>query len=164
MSDFYDFAQWLYDSEFGTALRESQYVFPLVEGTHLLGLAFSVGLLALVDLRLAGVWLRDAPVQEVLTQLRPFIIAGFVVTFATGLLLFSALSIKLLAGPVFPVKFFFIFLAGVNFLWFELGLAPHAAEWANRSFPPLKVRVAGWTSLALWSVVVMSGRLIPYLG
>jgi hypothetical protein len=164
MSVLYDFAQLLYDSEFGTALRESQYAFPLVEGIHLLGLAFSVGLLAIVDLRLAGVWLRDEPLLDVLAQLRPFILAGFVVTFATGFLLFWALSIKLLANPAFPVKFGFILLAGANFLWFELGLAPRAAEWANRPIPPLEVRIAGWTSLALWSVVVMAGRLIPYLG
>ncbi|HMK89700.1 MAG TPA: DUF6644 family protein [Methylocystis sp.] len=164
MSVLYDFAQLLYDSDFGTALRESQYAFPVIEGTHLLGLAFSVGLLAIVDLRLAGVVLKDAPLLDVLRQLRPFIIGGFILTFATGSLLFWALSIKLLVNPAFPVKFLFILLAGANFLWFELGLAPGAVEWANHAIPPIKVRVAGWTSLVLWSVVVMAGRLIPYLG
>lgn len=164
MSAFYNFAQLLYDSDVGTALRESQYAFPVVEGTHLLGLAFSVGLLAIVDLRLAGVWLREEPLPDVLAQLRPFIVVGFIATFATGFLLFWALSIKLLENPAFPVKFIFILLAGANFLWFELALAPRASEWADRPIPPGKVRLAGWTSLVLWSAVVMAGRLIPYLG
>jgi hypothetical protein len=62
------------------------------------------------------------------------------------------------------VKLIFIGLAGVNFLWFEVGVMRGAAEWSDRPFPPARVRVAGWTSLALWSVVVISGRLIPYLG
>jgi len=164
MSALYDFAQFLYDSDFGTALRESQYAFPVVEGVHLLGLAFSVGLLAIVDLRLAGVLLRDEPLLYVMSQLRPFIFGGFVLTFASGFLLFWALSIKLLPNPAFPVKFVFILLAGANFLWFELGVAPGAADWATRPVPPVEVRAAGWTSLFLWSVVMMAGRLIPYLG
>ena len=164
MSAFYDFAQLLYDSDFGTALRESQYAFPIIEGTHLLGLAFSVGLLAIVDLRLAGVLLREEPLLSVLRALRPFVLAGFVLTFATGFLLFWALSIKLLANPIFAIKFVFILLAGANFLWFELVLAPKASEWADDPLPPRNVRAAGWTSLVLWTLVVMAGRLIPYLG
>jgi hypothetical protein len=164
MSAFYDIAQALYDSDFGTALRESQYAFPVVEGIHLLGLAFSVGLLAIVDLRLAGVLLRETPVFYVLRQLRPFIIAGFTATFTTGVLLFWAMSIKLLSNPALPVKFVFILLAGINFLWFERRLAPQAGDWQDHAIPPAQVRVAGWTSLVLWSVVVMAGRLIPYLG
>jgi len=164
MSALHDFAQLLYDSDTGTALRESQYAFPIVEGTHLLGLAFSVGLLAIVDLRLAGVLLREEPLLSVLGALRPFVVAGFVLTFATGFLLFWALSIKLVANPIFAIKFLFILLAGVNFLWFELVLAPKASEWGDGPVPPPRVRAAGWTSLVLWSLVVMSGRLIPYLG
>ncbi len=155
----------LYDSDFGTALRESQYAFPVVEGVHLLGLAFSVGLLAFVDLRLAGVLLRDEPVLRVLGQLRPFILGGFAITFTTGVLLFWAMSIKLLPNPIFPVKLIFILLAGVNFLWFEFGVGARRCrmEAIVRSLLSW-ARVAGWTSLVLWSVVVISGRLIPYLG
>ncbi|WP_026191741.1 DUF6644 family protein [Methylosinus sp. LW4] len=164
MSTLYDLAQALYDSDFGTALRESQYAFPFVEGIHLLGLSFSVGLLAIVDLRLAGILLRDVPGLYLLRQLRPFIVGGFIATFATGVLLFWAMSIKLLSNPALPVKFVFILLAGINFLWFERRLAPSAGDWAERAILPTKVRIAGWTSLVLWSVVVMAGRLIPYLG
>jgi len=43
-----EIAQQLYDSQLGTALRESVYAFPIVEGLHLIGLAFSVGLLFLL--------------------------------------------------------------------------------------------------------------------
>ena len=52
-----EFADLLYDSELGTSLRESIYAYPIVEGIHLIGLAFSVGLLFFVDLRLLGLFL-----------------------------------------------------------------------------------------------------------
>src|SRR4051812_20980332 len=44
--------QWLYDTEIGTGIRASVWVFPIIEGTHLLGIALSVGLLCWFDLRL----------------------------------------------------------------------------------------------------------------
>ncbi len=49
-----EFLQVLHDSQIGTDLRESLYMFPLVEGIHLIGLAVSIGLLFLADLRLVG--------------------------------------------------------------------------------------------------------------
>ena len=47
-----EFSQVLYDSEIGTGIRESLFVYPAIEGFHLLSLAFSVGLIVLTDLRL----------------------------------------------------------------------------------------------------------------
>ena len=82
------FAQVLYDSEIGTAIRESLFVFPFIEGTHLLTLSISVGLIALVDLRLVGLFFRDTPASQLIRQLRPWLLGGFAVQFVTGLLLF----------------------------------------------------------------------------
>ena len=49
-----EFLQLLHDSQLGTALRESYFAFPIVEGIHLIGLAVSIGLIAFTDLRLIG--------------------------------------------------------------------------------------------------------------
>src|SRR5262249_49198778 len=57
--------QWLYDSKIGAGIRESVWVFPIIEGTHLLGIALSVGLLCWFDLRLMGFVFRDQPVSKV---------------------------------------------------------------------------------------------------
>ena len=52
-----ELCQWLQDLQWATALRESEWMFPIVEGTHLLALAISVGTLMIIDLRLAGFFL-----------------------------------------------------------------------------------------------------------
>ena len=54
-------ATWL-----GQRIAESTVMFPALEGVHLLGLALSVGLIALTDLRLLGWLLRDVPADAVL--------------------------------------------------------------------------------------------------
>lgn len=158
-----EFSQLLYDSEFGTALRESVYLFPLIEGLHLIGLAVSIGLLFFVDLRLLGWFLPQLPVAQLLHPLRPWLLGGFAVTFVTGLLLFVATASKIVVLPVFFYKLGFIALAGLNALWFERRWGRDVAAWGSVETPPNPVRFAGAASLTLWSLVVIAGRLIPYL-
>lgn len=158
-----EWSQVLYDSELGTALRESVYLFPLIEGLHLIGLAVSVGLLLFVDLRLLGWFLPELAVAQLLHPLRPWLLSGFAVTFVTGILLFIAAASKIVVLPVFYFKLAFIVLAGLNALWFERKWGGEVKAWGNAPQPPAAVRFAGATSLTLWSLVVIAGRLIPYL-
>lgn len=154
--------QWLEDTEPATALRESIYMFPLLEGTHLLGLALSVGLIIFTDLRLMGVWFRRVPVQAILTQLRPWVLWGFVATFVSGIVLFASSAVSMAHNPAFLFKLGFIVLAGINALVFEVKFGARVAAWSQQPRLPKGVRLAGFTSLTLWVVVIAFGRLIPY--
>jgi len=154
--------QWLQDTEPATALRESIYMFPLLEGTHLLGLALSVGLIVFTDLRLIGVWFRHVPVAAILQQLRPWVLWGFVATFVSGILLFASEAASMAHNPAFLLKLLFILLAGINALVFEVRFGARVVAWSQHARFPQGVRVAGWTSLTLWVVVIAFGRLIPY--
>lgn len=158
-----EFSQQLYDSEIGTALRESIYAFPIVEGLHLIGLAFSVGLLFFVDLRLLGVFLPKVRIEDLLQPLRPWILGGFFTTFVTGALLFAAAASKVILLAVFFYKLLFIALAGVNALVFEIKWGRKISALNQTAALPVGIKWAGFTSLFLWSLVVITGRLIPYL-
>ena len=157
-----DLLQKMYDSSLGSALSESLYIYPLVEGTHLLSLALSFGLILFTDLRLIGLFLRDVPVSQVLQQLRPLLLIGFALTFISGILLTFAAGPGLLATPLFPLKLLFIFIAGLNALWFEIKFGRTVTAWGNDSVFPAGAKIAGWASLISWSLVVILGRLIPY--
>lgn len=156
-----DFLQQLQDSALGVALSESIYMYPLVEGTHLISLVFSFGLIVLTDLRLIGFFLPSVPVSEVLAKLRPWLLGGFVVTFITGFLLVFVNGPTLVHTWVFPLKLLLIVIAGLNAIWFEIKFGRRAAEWTTRA--PKGAKLAGWVSLTTWSLVVVCGRLIPYL-
>jgi hypothetical protein len=154
--------QAMYDSHLGTSLAESLYAYPLVEGTHLLSLAFSFGLIVVTDLRLIGICLRQIPVDQVLHQLRPWLLGGFLVTFVTGILLTFASGPDLLESPIFPLKILLILLAGLNAIWFEYKFGRNISYWSEQLIFPRGARLAGWISLISWSAVVILGRLIPY--
>lgn len=158
-----EFANVLYDSELGTSLRESIYAYPIVEGIHLIGLAFSVGLLFFVDLRLLGLFLPNIAISALFKPLRPLILFSFTVTMVTGVLLFVAAAPKIITLDVFFYKLIFIALAGVNALLFELKWGKRIDEWEFEKLLPKGVQYAGGVSLFLWSLVLISGRLIPYL-
>lgn len=157
-----DIAQLLTDSALGTSIRESVYAYPLIEGLHLIGLTFSVGLILFVDLRLLGVFLRNVPVTDVLRPLRPWLLTGFALTFSTGILLFTSDAAKFINLWIFPLKILFIALAGINALWFESRWGAKAESWQIFALPK-QVKIAAFTSITLWSAVVVAGRLIPYL-
>lgn len=157
-----ELALQLSESAFGTYLRESLILFPLIEGIHLLGLALSFGLIFFTDLRLIGVFLPQVPVSQVLSQLRRWIFTGFALTFATGILLFWAEADSLVKNPAFLVKVLALVAAVINALLFEFRWGKLGAVWVDQAATPRAARLAGWLSLSLWGVVTISGRLIPY--
>ena len=60
-----EICQWIQNLGWATSLRESEWAFPIVEGTHVIALSLSVGTLLLMDLRLAGVLFRKERVSDV---------------------------------------------------------------------------------------------------
>lgn len=157
-----DVLQRVQDSDLAANFLGSQYAYPLVESLHVLGLALSVGLLAIADLRLIGTVLRRQPVEDSLPLLRPWMLAGFALMFATGLLLFATQAAKLVVNPLFQAKMLFVALAGANALYFELKLGRSVAAWPNPLSPPAAAKFAGLASLGCWAAVILFGRWIAY--
>lgn len=155
-------AQWLEATTLGTALRESLLVFPIVEGTHLLALGVSVGTIAIVDLRLLGITMRQERVSDVMGQLLPWSIAGFIVMVVTGVLLLWANATLVYVSPWFRLKMLLLLLAGANVLIYELTIHQRIAEWDRAPTPPMSARIAGFCSLLLWALVIGAGRTMAY--
>jgi hypothetical protein len=58
------FCEWLAATDGSTALRESLFMYPLVESSHVLFLLLFVGMTVIWDLRLLGLLLTQVPVTE----------------------------------------------------------------------------------------------------
>ena len=157
--------QWchrLQDTTFATSLRESGYFYPLIEGSHVLGLALSVGTVMWFDLRLAGVAWKKSPVSAVFSQLRPIMLTGFGIMFVTGALLFSARASEAFSSSYFRIKMALLVLGGLNLALFHVTIDRRRAEWDMDDPPPLGARVAGVVSLFLWFAVIAAGRIMAY--
>src|SRR5947208_16585750 len=101
-------AETIESTPIGTAIAESRYAFPAIEGTQLIALSISLGLIFLTDLRLIGVLLRHVPITDGLRHFRLYVLSGFAVVFLTGGLLFWAEAVTVLESPATVFKFAFM--------------------------------------------------------
>jgi uncharacterized membrane protein len=156
------FFQWLQNSDFGTALRESQYAYPIVMASHLTGMALFGGMILMTDLRLLGLVMRGSSVSDVVIQLRPWKRAGLVMVAGCGILLAWAKAEEYYANPFFWTKLTLLLLVGVHALVFRKSVYNNTAELDRAPVMPVQAKVAACLSLALWIGLVSAGRLIGY--
>ena len=156
------FFGWLGDSPWSVALHESQYAYSIIESIHVWTLALFFGLVVMFDLRLLGLTMRKVPVSEVVGRLLPWTIVGFVIMVITGSLLFFAIPLRSYQNLFFRFKMILLVLAGLNVWLFHARVYPKIAGWDVDAIPPSRARIAGGVSLALWTCIVVSGRMIAY--
>ena len=156
------FCQWLADTSGSIALHESLFMYPLVESTHVLTLCLFLGMAIMLDLRLLGLTLRGVPITEIKRRLGPWMVAGFVVMVMTGVLLFYAIPVRSYQSVFFRVKVVALILAGLNAWAFHATIDRRVEEWDRDPKPPRAARRAGATSLVLWAIIVVAGRMIAY--
>lgn len=154
--------QWLNDSYVGTGIRESTYLFPIIETIHVLGITLLVGTVSVVDLRLLGIVLRNEKFSDVLGQILPVTWCGFAVMFSSGFLLFWSEAAKSYGNPAFRIKLVLLFLAGLNPLIFHSTIYRTVREWDTASVAPLQARLSAIFSLTLWGAIIVAGRAIAY--
>jgi hypothetical protein len=154
--------QVLYDSHFGTYIRESDYAFSIIESVHVLAITLLVGTIALLDLRMLGVVLRGVAVTRIARTVFPLTWSGFAVMAVSGFLLFWAEAAKNYGNPAFRIKIILLLLVGVNPLIFHTTIYRRVQEWELLEVSPWRARGAALISLLLWSGIIVSGRMIAY--
>jgi len=136
--------------------------FPLIEGSHILALSISVGLIVILDLRFLGLAFPGEPVSRVMKQVMPWSLLGFAVMLITGLLLFMTQAEKAYGNTFFRIKLLLLLLAGLNALYYQLRFYPKMREWDIALRTPVGVRVCAVLSLVLWVGVIACGRTMAY--
>jgi hypothetical protein len=152
------FFEWCEASAIGNAIRQSLWLFPVIEAVHLLGLCLLGGAVLVVDLRMLGVGLRQ-PIPEIARDARPWLIAAIVVMLATGTALFLSEAIKCYYNTSFWVKITTLPFAILITLMVRDRIARKAGTTTNTT-----TRVVGFTSIVLWVVVAAAGRWIGFSG
>jgi hypothetical protein len=153
--------EWIGNTSLSVGIRESTWTYPIIESVHVLGLTLFLGLLLLWDTRLLGFVLRRVPVSSLWRQLFPWITFGAIIITISGTLLFWSDPVKFYGNVFFRVKVLALLLAAANAAAYHLGIERRLVEWDTAS-TPRAAKIAGATSIAMWTVVVVVGRLIAY--
>ena len=157
--------QWLEQTAVGSSVRESLWLFPIIETVHIFGIILLVGATSILDLRLMGLTFRDEPVSKLAQRFLPWAWAGFLIQVVTGLLLFLLLSeaTKMYGNIGFEIKMLLILVAGINAFVFHEIAYRSVGKWDNDPVAPLGARAAGLISIVLWFGIVAAGRWIAYV-
>ena len=157
------FCQWFEHTAVGTSIRESLWMFPVIETVHIFGIILLVGATSILDLRLMGLTFRDESVSKLAGRFIPWALAGFIIQVVTGLLLFSSEATKMYSNLGFDVKMALIVVAGINALVFHAVAYQSVGKWDNDPVGPRSARTAGLISILLWFGIVAAGRWIAYV-
>lgn len=159
----HQWAEWLVTTPIAEATVSSDYLFPLLESIHVIGVGLVIGTIAMMDLRLLGwAWTRRS-VREVADHMVPMSWFGFVVALLTGATMFIANATSYIDNVFFQVKMLILLAAGVNMLVFHLLTWRSIEHWDADHRPPSPARFAGGVSLSCWVVVVFLGRWIGFV-
>lgn len=155
--------EWLASLPASSALRESVWMYPVVESVHVLSLTLFVGMSVLWDLRLMGVLLTSIPITQTQQRLMPWMMAGFILMVASGSVLFFGDPVRFYLNIFFRIKAVLLILAGLNAYFFHASSSGHdLAAWDLAPKTPFRARLAGSLSLILWAGVITAGRMIAY--
>jgi hypothetical protein len=157
-----EFAAALQDTGVATALRQSFWIYPLVNAAHIIGLALLFGAIVPLDLRLLGVW-RQVPLVAMSRILLPVAIGGLALAVTTGPLLFSVRATEYVAMPLLWLKLSLIACALANALLLRLSLTWAVFEHSDLVGTTPRLQLAGGLSIGLWLAVIVAGRMIGYL-
>jgi len=150
----------LESSPLAAALQASPWLGPAALTVHLAGVGILIATIAVVDLRLLGLW-RHRPVRRLTARLLPWTAGSFLLIVPAGLLMFAAQAGTLLDNGVFALKMGLILAAGANAGAFHAGPFRGVAAWDTGRLPPPAARLTGALSLALWLAVITCGFLLP---
>jgi uncharacterized membrane protein YhdT len=152
------FFQWCYQSAIGEGIRESIWLFPVIEAFHLVGLGVVIGAVLMVDLRLLGAGLVKQPVGQLSAAVEPWLLGSLALMIASGTLLFLSEATKAYYSFPFWVKMTSLLLA----LLFTFTVRRRVTRSGLTADQPQLGRVIALISLSLWLGVARGGRWIGF--
>jgi hypothetical protein len=144
------------------AMRQSLWLYPIVEIIHILGFVLLVGSVAMFDLRVLGLS-KAIPVTALARHILPWTLGATLLIVPSGLLMFIAHASDFISNTAFIAKMTLLSFAACNALWFHMGPYQGVARWQTGSGAPLAAKASAALSLLLWVGVICCGRLLAYV-
>jgi hypothetical protein len=152
--------EWIKQTPVGEFVRSSTWAFPALQSLHFIGMSMLIGIVGVIDLRVLGL-ARALPIHP-LHRLLPVAFTGFAINLITGIMFFCHDPYVYAFNPSFRLKMLLILLAGLNALWFRLGVFIDVDKWGPGIEASALAKVISAFSLLIWVGVITAGRYIAF--
>jgi hypothetical protein len=137
-------------------LNSNEWAFPLTECFHITSSALSIGMIALVDLRLLGWAFRRQTAGQLVKDTGLWTLAGLIIVIISGLLIFSSDPIRYINNSGYVDKMILLVLAII----FNYTIHRKVAL-SNSS--GMGAKLVGVVSLLLWISIPFGGIWISFV-
>jgi len=136
-------------------LNKIEWAFEAAECVHIASLALSIGTIALVDMSLLGVGLKNQSPAKLLRSTELPTMAGLTIVISSGLALFTTDPLRYYYSPTFRLKMYLL-LAGLiyNYTLHRRMTRPGVS--------PAAAKIAGGASLLIWISVIFCGLFFAF--
>jgi len=152
--------EWFRTTWVGEFVRNSTWAFPFLQSLHFIGMALLIGIVGAIDLRILGL-ARAIPLAP-LHRFLPLAFIGFGLNLTTGFFFFCHDPMFYSFNSAFRVKMLLILIAGLNALWFELGVFLNLKSWGPGIEASRMAKIISALSILLWVSVITAGRYIAF--
>jgi hypothetical protein len=150
----YHTAQNIEASALGQTIRESTWLFPAIESTHLLALALLGGSVLIISLSVLGVGLKTSP-AELYKSAHRYMNGALIALLITGILLGISEPVKLYGRQAFWVKMISLIVALlITYLAFN--------PLVKRGASGIGIRSVTALTMVAWLMVAIAGRWIGF--
>jgi hypothetical protein len=151
---------WCRYTPVGIWVRNSNFAFPFLQSLHFIGLCLLLGIVGAIDLRVLGI-ARAVPLTA-LHRLLPLAFIGLGINLITGICFFCHDPWEYAFNIAFRIKMLLIILAGLNALWFRLGVFLDLKAWGPGIEASPLAKVISALSILIWIAVIAAGRYIAF--
>ncbi|WP_225865897.1 DUF6644 family protein [Dyadobacter aurulentus] len=153
--------EWLEKSSWAVGIRQSLYLYPVLEIIHILGIVMLVGAAFLFDLRLLG-YSKNLPVAGLAKHLLPWSQRGLILIIPSGLLLFITNAQALGTDFTFWLKLALILVAALNAWIFHRFIYKIPKGDSRETMLSGTSKLSALISISVWIAVIACGRLLAY--
>lgn len=154
---------WLASTGLAAYMRDTRFAWSWAETFHFIGLCMLFGSILVMDSRLLGFFRKSISLHAV-HALTPWALVGFLLNLVTGVAFVARDAENYFPNPAFRLKMLFILLAGLNFLAFWFVIRKQLEKLSDDADVGFGAKFVGFSSIALWVLVIWTDRLIPVWG
>jgi hypothetical protein len=157
-------AQFLTVRGMQTFVNAHDWVWPVCEMTHYVGMSLIIGIIGTLDLRILGLF-KSIPIAA-LRPLVPWAVVGFIGNLLTGIVFVTGTNsgaIFYIDNLSFQLKMLFVLLAITNLVIFRLsGLEKKVYATPAGGNAPAAAKAVSAFSLVGWVLIIFFGRMLMY--
>lgn len=155
--DMHGLSEWLYGTALSSAIRDHDWVVPVVQSIHIIAIAVVMGAALVTELRVLGIVAPDESLTVVAQRYLPWMWRALAVLLATGLVMIVGEPDRTLINVTFWIK---MALVSVAFLA-SLALRKPLLD-STRAAGEAPAKGLAWILLVLWVAIIFCGRWIAY--